>query len=141
MVTNGPFVPFGPVPFGPASGDDPSSGTGPPERPLRPWDPAAPIGDPGEDPEDPGPDDDPQDPEDAPPDRSSHPPRGLLGGCAAAAGLCCTGQLCCGDEFVGPWSGQPRQAWCSTCTDGCGCGCDCCDCCSDCDGCCDCDGC
>jgi hypothetical protein len=44
MVTNGPFVPFGP-----ASGDDPSSNTGPPERPLPPWDPAAPIGDPGED--------------------------------------------------------------------------------------------
>ena len=75
-----------------------------------------------------------------PPERPSHPPRGLLGGCAAAAGLCCTGQLCCTDEFVGPWSGQPRQGWCANCADGCSCGCDCCDCCSDCDGCCcDCD--
>jgi hypothetical protein len=92
MVTNGPFVPFGPAS-----------------------------------------DDDPQDPEDTPSERASHTPRGLLG--RAAAGLCCTGQLSCGDEFVGPWSGQPRQAWCSSCTDGCGC----CDCCSDCDGCCDCD--
>jgi hypothetical protein len=140
MVTDGPFVPFGPAP-----GDDPSSGTGPPERPLPPWDPAAPIGDPGAEPED-DPDDDeheddPEDdePDEAPPERPSHPPRGLLGGCVAAAGLCCTGQVCCADEFVGPWSGQPRSSWCGTCADGCECGCDCCDCCSDCDGCCDCD--
>ncbi|MFC5063086.1 DUF5685 family protein [Actinomycetospora atypica] len=104
---------------------------GPPEPPLAPWDPSAPVDDP---PDEASPDEEP--PEPAPPSR---PPRGLLGGCAAAAGLCCTGQLCCADEFVGPWSGRPRQGWCSQCTDGCSCGCDCCDCCSDCDGCCSCD--
>ncbi len=66
------------------------------------------------------------------------PPRGLLAGCAAAAGLCCTGQLCCADEFVGPWSGQPRSNWCGDCCD-CGeCSCDCCECCS-CGDCCSCD--
>ncbi len=134
MVTEGPSVPFGA-----ASGDDPTSGTGPPERPLPPWDPAAPLGDPDDDPGDDEPGDDEPGDGEAPPGRPSHPPRGLLGGCAAAAGLCCTGQVCCADEFVGPWSGQPRSSWCPTCTDGCGCGCDCCDCCSDCDGCCDCD--
>jgi hypothetical protein len=103
-VTDRPFVPFVP-----ASGDDPSSGTGPPERPLPQWDPAVPVGDPDADPEG-DPDDDPEH-DGAPPERPSHPPRGLLGGCAAAAGLCCTGQLCCSDEFVGPWSGQPRSTW------------------------------
>ena len=46
MVTDGPFVPFGAT-----------SGTGPPERPLPPWDPARPIGDP----EDPDPEDEPDD--------------------------------------------------------------------------------
>jgi hypothetical protein len=135
-VTDGPSVPFGP-----SSEHDPSSGTGPPERPLPPWDPAAPVGDPDEEPDDdPDEADDPDDDDDeAPPERPSHPPRGLLVGCAAAAGLCCTGQLCCSEEFVGPWSGRPRSSWCGTCADGCECGCDCCDCCSDCDGCCDCD--
>ena len=109
-------------------------GTGPPEPPLAPWDPSAPVGDPDRTcPTRTG----PTSPSTRPPPH--RPPRGLLGGCAAAAGLCCTGQLCCADEFVGPWSGQPRQGWCSSCTDGCSCGCDCCDCCSDCDGCCSCD--
>ena len=37
------------------------------------------------------------------------PPRGFFAGCAAAAGLCCTGQLCCADPITGPWSGQPRS--------------------------------
>ncbi|MCD2197717.1 DUF5685 family protein [Actinomycetospora endophytica] len=134
-VTNGPFVPF--VPFGPATAGTTTAGAGtttgaePPERPLPPWDPSAPT-DPADEPgDDPGPDDEA-------PERPSHPPRGLLGGCAAAAGLCCTGQLCCSDEFVGPWSGRPRNAWCGSCADTCSCGCDCCDCCSDGDGCCDC---
>ncbi|NMO89550.1 DUF5685 family protein [Actinomycetospora sp. TBRC 11914] len=115
---------------------DRAAGTGPGERPLPPWDPATPVGDPDEDEE---PDETEHDePEDDGPARPSHPSRGLLGGCVAAVGLCCTGQVCCTDEFVGPWSGKPRQTWCGTCTDGCECGCDCCDCCSDCDGCCDC---
>ncbi|GJF02914.1 hypothetical protein PSD17_18760 [Pseudonocardia sp. D17] len=67
--------------------------------------------------------------------------RGLLGGCAAAIGLCCTCQLCCADEFPGPWSGQRRLGLCANndcgfcdCCDGCP---DCCDCCDGCD-CCDC---
>lgn len=64
--------------------------------------------------------------------------RGLLGGCAAAIGLFCTCQVCCADEFPGPWSGQPRQGLCHNCDccdccDGCSdcgdCSCDCCDCC------------
>lgn len=67
------------------------------------------------------------------------PPRGFLAGCAAAAGLCCTGQLCCADEFQGPWSGQPRSNPCANCCDCTECSCDCCDCCGS-DGCC-CDGC
>lgn len=95
-----------------------------PREPLAPWDPAA-----------------PSDPPSDPPS-SGRGPRGLLGGCAAAAGLCCTGQLCCADEFVGPWSGQPRQNPCAQCVDCSECSCDCCDCCSscgDCGDCCSCD--
>lgn len=60
-------------------------------------------------------------------------PRGLLGGCAAAIGLFCTCQVCCADEFPGPWSGKPRQGACNNCgcdgCDGCDGCCDCCDCC------------
>jgi hypothetical protein len=65
--------------------------------------------------------------------------RGLLAGCAAAVGLFCTCQVCCADEYPGPWSGKPRQGWCSSvdCCDCDGCDCDGCDCCCDCD-CCDC---
>nr|WP_026204753.1 DUF5685 family protein [Actinomycetospora chiangmaiensis] len=104
-----------------------------PREPLAPWDPAAPGGEPpGEEPPDGG-----------PPDPPSGPGRrGLLAGCAAAAGLCCTGQLCCADEFVGPWSGQPRQnpcGRCSDCVDCSECSCDCCDDCSSCGDCCSCD--
>lgn len=69
----------------------------------------------------------------------ARPPRGLVGGCAVAAGLCCTGQLCCADPIVGPWSGQPRPNPCASCCDCTSCGCDCCESCSG-DGCC-CDGC
>ena len=67
-------------------------------------------------------------------------PRGFLAGCAAAAGLCCTGQLCCSDPIVGPWSGQPRSNPCASCIDCTSCGGDGCDtCCGDgccCGGCC-----
>jgi hypothetical protein len=68
----------------------------------------------------------------------TRPPRGFFAGCAAAAGLCCTGQLCCADPIIGPWSGQPRTNPCATCCDCTECGCDCCDCCSDADSCCSC---
>ena len=61
--------------------------------------------------------------------RLHHPPerRGLAAGCAVALFMCCTCQLCCRDPHPGPWSGEPRDAWCNLC--------DCCDC--DCDCCCD----
>lgn len=64
-------------------------------------------------------------------DQAWGPHRGVLGGCAAAAGLCCTGQLCCADEFTGPWSGRPRQGWCGDACDAVSCSCDCCDCCGE----------
>lgn len=75
---------------------------------------------------------DPSTDEDARPPTPPRPPRGLIEGCAAAVGLFCTCQLCCADEFHGPWSGQPRQNVCREscdCCDGC---CDCCDCCNGC---------
>ncbi|MFJ1975124.1 DUF5685 family protein [Streptomyces sp. NPDC087903] len=62
--------------------------------------------------------------------------RGFWSGCAVAAGLCCTCQVCCADEFEGPWSRQRREGWCSNCDcDCCDCcdGCECCECCSCCD--------
>ncbi|WP_199825078.1 DUF5685 family protein [Streptomyces maremycinicus] len=62
--------------------------------------------------------------------------RGFWAGCAVAIGLCCTCQVCCADEFEGPWSRKKREGWCS---DGCDCGCgDCCDGCGCCE-CCSCD--
>lgn len=66
------------------------------------------------------------------------PGRGFWAGCAAAAGLCCTCRVCCG-EFEGPWSGRRREGWCSNCDDCSDC-CDCCSCGECCDGCdcCDC---
>ncbi|MEU1518883.1 DUF5685 family protein [Streptomyces sp. NPDC005811] len=69
-------------------------------------------------------------------------PRGLLAGCAVALGLFCTCQVCCADEFEGPWSRKKHEGCCSNCDCGnCDCGCgDCCncDCCDGCD-CCGCD--
>ncbi|MFI5664876.1 DUF5685 family protein [Streptomyces sp. NPDC051684] len=66
--------------------------------------------------------------------------RGLLAGCAVAAGLFCTCQVCCAEEFHGPWSGKKREGACRDCDgcDGCDCccdgdGCGCCECCSCCD--------
>ncbi|MCD2190400.1 DUF5685 family protein [Actinomycetospora sp. SF1] len=122
------------------------------EPPLAPWDPARrpgsePPSGPSDPPEPGGPGgpggpDGPAGPVDPPGPRRVGPQRGLLGGCAAAAGLCCTGQLCCADEFPDPWTGQPRQGRCADCVDCTNCSCDCCDCCSDCgdgDCCCSCD--
>ncbi len=80
--------------------------------------------------------------------------RGLVAGCAAAAFLCCSCQVCCRSEFEGPWSGRKHEGCCyqgvdqgccdcsgcnghhggggggdGGCCDGCCCdGCDCCDC-------------
>ncbi|MEU4204146.1 DUF5685 family protein [Streptomyces sp. NPDC026294] len=74
-----------------------------------------------------------------------HPPkkpRGLLTGCAVAIGLCCTCQLCCAEEYEGPWSRKKREGCCRDCD--CCDSCECCNCCPDsccpdsccCDGCC-----
>ncbi|AXG77110.1 DUF5685 family protein [Streptomyces paludis] len=60
-------------------------------------------------------------------------PRGLLAGCAAFVGLCCTCRLCCAGEYEGPWSRKKREGLCHR--DGCDNCCDCCDCCGGCDGC------
>ncbi|MER6126178.1 hypothetical protein ABT173_26855, partial [Streptomyces sp. NPDC001795] len=84
-----------------------------------------------------------------PPPQLDEPPtphkRGFLTGCAVAVGLCCTCQVCCADEFEGPWSRKKREGWCNDCDCDCGdcgdCG-DCCDCCNCCGNCCSgCDGC
>ncbi|MBO8185967.1 DUF5685 family protein [Streptomyces spirodelae] len=66
---------------------------------------------------------------------NQRPPRGLLAGCAAFVGLCCTCQMCCASQYEGPWSRKKREGLCSDC-------CDACDCCSNCNcDCCNCDGC
>lgn len=65
--------------------------------------------------------------------------RGFFAGCAAALFMCCTCQLCCRGPHPGPWSGEPREAWCDVCAcagDTCG---TCCDCCGGCSRCKDCD--
>ncbi|WP_172638796.1 DUF5685 family protein [Streptomyces tailanensis] len=65
---------------------------------------------------------------------SPQPPqrRGFWAGCGMFSLLCCTCQLCCAEEYEGPWSRQQREGCCRCC--------DCCDCCEGCD-CCGCDGC
>ncbi|MGW7021082.1 DUF5685 family protein [Streptomyces decoyicus] len=63
-------------------------------------------------------------------------PRNFFAGCAVALGLCCTCQLCCAEEYEGPWSRKKREGCCRDCDC-----CDCCDSCSCCDGCDCCDGC
>lgn len=66
------------------------------------------------------------------------PPRGFWAGCAAFAGLCCTCQLCCAEEYEGPWSRKKREGSCRDLCDCCDC-CECCNCDCNCDcGCCDC---
>ena len=63
--------------------------------------------------------------------------RGLLAGCAAAVGLCCTCKVCCADEFEGPWSRKRREGCAGDCDGGCCEACRCCECCECCE-CCDC---
>ncbi|WJY36457.1 DUF5685 family protein [Streptomyces sp. P9-2B-2] len=63
-------------------------------------------------------------------------PRGFFAGCAVAIGLCCTCQLCCAEEFEGPWSRKKREGCCQNC-DCSGCGCECLGCC-ECLSCCNC---
>ncbi|AWN25577.1 DUF5685 family protein [Streptomyces sp. NEAU-S7GS2] len=55
-------------------------------------------------------------------------PRGFFTGCAVAIGLCCTCQLCCAEEYEGPWSRKKREGCCQNC-DCNGCGCECLGCC------------
>ncbi|RSS68313.1 DUF5685 family protein [Streptomyces sp. WAC06614] len=64
------------------------------------------------------------------------PPRGFFAGCAAFIGLFCTCQICCADEYEGPWSRKKREGCCNDC-DCSGCDCSCCECgcCCPCDGC------
>jgi len=65
--------------------------------------------------------------------------RGVVAGCGVWLGLCCTCQICCGDPYHSPWTGEPKQGWCHQCD--CSDCCECCECdCCSCDGCC-CDGC
>lgn len=58
--------------------------------------------------------------------KASNPPRrrGGFEGCAVALFMTCTGQICCRDPYPGPWTGEPRDAWCTSCD----CDCNCCDC-------------
>ncbi|MCW7985769.1 hypothetical protein XF35_10695 [Streptomyces platensis subsp. clarensis] len=57
-------------------------------------------------------------------------PRGFFTGCAVAIGLCCTCQLCCAEEYEGPWSRKKREGCCQNCDCDCnGCGCECLGCC------------
>ncbi|CAM5562803.1 hypothetical protein GCM10010329_70020 [Streptomyces spiroverticillatus] len=72
-----------------------------------------------------------------PPPEPPRNPRGLLAGCMVAIGLFCTCQVCCANEYEGPWSRQKRDGWCDNCDCDCGNCCDGCDCC-ECCGCCDC---
>ncbi|MDQ0786150.1 DUF5685 family protein [Streptomyces sp. B3I8] len=78
-----------------------------------------------------------------PPFEPPRPPekRGWLGGCAVATGLCCTCQVCCADEYEGPWSRKKREGCLSNCDCDCDWGCceafSCCECC-ECGSCCDC---
>ncbi|MDA1384972.1 MULTISPECIES: DUF5685 family protein [Glycomyces] len=57
-------------------------------------------------------------------------PRNFFAGLCAFTVLCCTCQMCCREEYEGPWSRRRREGCCRDC--------DCCDCCP-CDG--DCCGC
>jgi len=111
---------------------EPQGAFGPPQTPYlpgpeAPHDPQAPQGPgrPGE-----------GDPGEGRPPR----PRGLVTGCAAALWLCCTCQVCCAEEFEGPWSRKKREGcchneWCDACCD---CGDRCAQCVESCKNCCDC---
>ncbi|MGW0878882.1 DUF5685 family protein [Streptomyces sp. NPDC002671] len=66
-------------------------------------------------------------------------PRSFLPGCGMFLLLCCSCQMCCAEEYEGPWSRKKREGCCRDCD----CPCDGCDggCCDGCDCCCPCDGC
>lgn len=55
-------------------------------------------------------------------------PRGLLAGCGAFLAVCCTCQMCCAEEYEGPWSRKRREGCCHKCDCDCS---NCCDCCGD----------
>ncbi|MFE0731329.1 DUF5685 family protein [Streptomyces antibioticus] len=103
----------------------PDGAFGPPAGPYAPHDPQQPGG--------PGMPGNPFGGE--PPHRDR---RGLLAGCAVALGLFCTCQVCCADQYEGPWSRRRREGWCGDC---CNCDGNCCECGNCCDGCDCCDGC
>ncbi|MEU3276456.1 DUF5685 family protein [Streptomyces antibioticus] len=102
----------------------PDGAFGPPTGPYAPHNPQQPGG--------PGMPGNPSGGE--PPHRDK---RGLLAGCAVALGLFCTCQVCCADQYEGPWSRRRRDGWCGACN----CDCNCCECGNCCDGCDCCDGC
>ncbi|MGX7827822.1 DUF5685 family protein [Actinokineospora sp. 24-640] len=54
--------------------------------------------------------------------------RGVVLGCLACLYECGSCQVCCRDPYPGPWSGKPRDGWCSS-----NCDCPTCDCCCPCD--------
>ncbi|MEU6161106.1 DUF5685 family protein [Streptomyces sp. NPDC047130] len=108
-ATGGPAEAYGP-PQGPY-GPNPTGAPGAPQGPYAPPGPQGPHG--------------PGSPAGGEPPRRQG--RGFFAGCAAALGLFCTCQLCCADEFEGPWSRQRREGWCSQCDCGC---CECCNCCN-----------
>ncbi|WP_189787564.1 DUF5685 family protein [Streptomyces capitiformicae] len=61
---------------------------------------------------------------------SPQPPqrRGFWAGCGMFSLLCCTCQLCCAEEYEGPWSRKRREGCCRDCDCDCCEGCDCCGC-------------
>ncbi|MFF6782190.1 DUF5685 family protein [Streptomyces sp. NPDC012510] len=63
---------------------------------------------------------------------SPQPPmrRGFWAGCGMFWLLCCSCQLCCAEQYEGPWSRKERSGCCRDCDcDGCECcDCDCCGC-------------
>lgn len=65
---------------------------------------------------------------------SPQPPkrRGLWAGCGMFWLLCCSCQLCCAEQYEGPWSRKQRSGCCRDWDCDCGdcdcCGCDCCGC-------------
>jgi hypothetical protein len=72
----------------------------------------------------------------APSPQKPKEPRGFLPGCWMFLLLCCSCQMCCAEEYEGPWSRKKREGCCRDCDCDCPCdGCDGCDCCCPCDGC------
>lgn len=62
-------------------------------------------------------------------------PRNFFAGLCAFSVVCCTCQMCCREEYEGPWSRQPREGCCRDACDCCDCECcQCCQCCGDSEG-------